>query len=588
MKLLFTLLILLGSAVSQRAFQPTTTLQKETGNNTAAPDSISILTANHAPLGNVSKVPIRSLLYTSASTKVYAALMGWFGKGSHIAVGYDSRNAAQVRKQLEDMKSRGIDGAILAWYGKNSYENATALALKAQAEAMSGFDFALMIDQGTLQWDSMGLSPTDALIAHLNYMADTYYPSPVYMKAGGRPVVFEFALEMYTIDWARVRSSIRGNPLIIFRNPNGWTRPLSDGAYSWEPEKSDLSYLDYFYSQSKIYPLQQTVGSLSPSFNDSLATWTANRYADGQCGQLWLSKAATIAKYWSTVRQLPFVQIATWNDYEEGSTIESGIDNCLSVSAQAEGSTLRWSLSGNGNETTVNHYEVYASKNGTDLMHLGSLPAGAREVDVASYQIPAGAYSAYIKAVGKPSILNQMSNSASVVIASTGVPAAPSPQFSLQPAANSVTVTNAQPASVALQASAQSFKGTLSFSCSAPSWLQCSFAPQNLDVSSGSALTTLVIRAVQAASVDPVAATLLLLLIVGGLSLTRQRRVVAACGVMFIMLFTAACGGGAPQASTAPSSQTSASTSAKVFVIATPSDPSQAPKTIELSVTFLK
>src|SRR3569832_98814 len=156
-----------------------------------------------------------------------------------------------------------------------------------------------MVAHGALVWDSMGLSATDALITHLNYLADTYYATPAYAKINGRPVVLEFAMELETVEWTRVRSSIRGNPMIIFRNPNGWTCPFSDGAYSWEPSKETLSYLDYFYSQATKYPALQTMGSLSPTFNDSLATWSANRYVDGRCGQTWLDKAAETARYYS-------------------------------------------------------------------------------------------------------------------------------------------------------------------------------------------------------------------------------------------------------------------------------------------------
>ena len=100
--------------------------------------------------------------------------------------------------------------SILAWYGAGSnMENLTAPLLRQQAEAHPGFTFAIMVDQGTIQWNSMGLSPTDALIYHLNYVAQNYYPSPAYMRMNGRPVVFEFGLEAWPIDWARVVSSVR-------------------------------------------------------------------------------------------------------------------------------------------------------------------------------------------------------------------------------------------------------------------------------------------------------------------------------------------------------------------------------------------
>ena len=36
-------------------------------------------------------------------------------------------------------------------------------------------------------------------------------------------------------------------------------------------------------------------------------------------------------------KQLPALQLVTWNDYEEGTEIESGIDNCFSLSASVSG-----------------------------------------------------------------------------------------------------------------------------------------------------------------------------------------------------------------------------------------------------------
>lgn len=587
------LLLLLCSSFSfaQTSFIPTTTLSAESGNNTSAPGSIATYTSQHAASGNVSKQPIRELLYAGANTKVFAALMGWFGKSSHIPVGYDSRQPAQVKKQVEDMQSRGIHGAILAWYGMNSYENTTAQELKRQAEAHPGFEFLIMIDQGTLRWDSLGLTPTDTLIAQLNYLADNYYSSPAYTKINGQPVVIEFALEMFTIDWTRVRTSVRGNPMIIFRNPNGWTRPLSDGAYSWEPEKSDLSYLDYFYSQSLKYPAQHTMGSLSPSFNDSLATWSANRYADGRCGQTWLDKAADAAKYYSANKQLKLVQIATWNDYEEGSTVESGIDNCLGVTASVSGNQLSWDLTGIGTENTVHHYTVFASQDGQNLMPVANLPAGTRGFDVGSLTLPAGRYSFFVKAVGKASLLNHMSNAASFTL---GGGSTTSADFSLSTSTAALTVTPAQPASVDLHLTPHNgFADRVTFSCMGlPATAQCSFSPATVSASgTASVSTTLLLRTTQSASLfsstpSGFAGAFLLLSMVLG-AMTKRRRYAPVLAVIALAAGLSGCGGGTPpSSSTSAAGSQSSSTSTMITVIATPSNPASATRTLQLTVTL--
>ncbi|MCU1308267.1 MAG: hypothetical protein JWN45_2962 [Acidobacteriaceae bacterium] len=396
---------------------PTTTLAAETGNNTSASDSVGTFSRGYAATGNMSKLPIRSLVYPGANTKIYAALMGWFGASSHIPVGYKSNDPAQVKKQVEDMQSRGIEGAILAWYGAGgNMENLTAPLLRQQAEAHPGFTFAIMVDQGTIQWNSMGLSPTDALIYHLNYVAQNYYPSPAYMQMNGRPVVFEFGLEAWPIDWARVVSSVQGNPMFIFRNPGGFTHLFTSGAYSWGPA-GGLSYADYFLKIAALNPTVPVYGDGSKGFNDVLASWSANRVVDQQCGQTWLNTLAETGKFYSSTKQLPYLQVATWNDYEEGTSIESGIDNCLSVNATVSGAMLQWSLQGAGLENTLDHYSVFISTDGQNLMPLGDVPTGTYQYDLSSLALGPGNYTLYVKAIAKASLKNQISAAVSYSIA---------------------------------------------------------------------------------------------------------------------------------------------------------------------------
>src|SRR5262249_18158356 len=94
--------------------------------------------------------------------------------------------------------------------------------------------------------------------------------------------------------------------------------------------------------------------------------------------------------------------------YEEGTELESGIDNCLSLSASVAGTYLNWSVS--GNENTVDHYAVYFSSDGQNLLELNTLAAGTHAMDLSPYHVASG--SLYVQAIGKPSIKNQMSAAA--------------------------------------------------------------------------------------------------------------------------------------------------------------------------------
>src|SRR6202007_2129436 len=128
--------------------------------------------------------------------------------------------------------------------------------------------------------------------------------------------------------------------LFLFQNNGGFTHTLSDGSYSWVmPNTTDYgkSYLTSFYDTGMAYPSHQTVGATYKGFNDSLAAWGSGRVMGQQCGQTWLQTFSGINTLYNSGRQLPALQLVTWNDYEEATEIESGISNCLTLSAAAAG-----------------------------------------------------------------------------------------------------------------------------------------------------------------------------------------------------------------------------------------------------------
>ena len=201
------LLALSAAFAAELAIQPTTTLTAETANNTSAADSFSTQSNGNPAPSNISKLPVRSLLYPGATTKIYAHFMPWFGGSNHMWVGYRSDDRTQVKKQVSDMMSRGYDGAIVDWYGpEHARENNTTLYLRDEAETRAGlFTFAVMEDVGSLNScaNSSGCDVTQKLINDLNYAAATYYSSPAYLRIGGRPVMFFFGVDKYAIDWSR-------------------------------------------------------------------------------------------------------------------------------------------------------------------------------------------------------------------------------------------------------------------------------------------------------------------------------------------------------------------------------------------------
>jgi hypothetical protein len=184
---------------------------------------------------------------------------------------------------------------------------------------------------------------------------------------------------------------------------------MSDGSYSWVmPWASDygLGYLQNFYYTGLAFANLETVGAVYKGFNDQLASWGSNRRIDQQCGQTWLKTFSTINSIYNQGTQLPYLQLVTWNDYEEGTEIESGIDSCFGLEASVSGNSLQWNIS--GDESTVDHYNVYSSTDGQNLAQLTQVPVGTYSVDLCSLNLPTDNYQIYVQAMGKPSMANRM------------------------------------------------------------------------------------------------------------------------------------------------------------------------------------
>ena len=391
--------------------QATTTIYAQTTNNTSTADTFLTQTNGNLGATNISKVDIHTLLYPGATTEIYAELQPWFGDKRHMQVGYVSWDPVQVDRQLNDMVSRGITGVVIDWYGPADRTEPTTPAWLAAAEQHPGFKVIIMIDKGAVALSACsGCNPQQTVIYLTNYVLQHYATSPAYATENGKPVITDFDLDLhYTLDWNAIQTATSKNITWIFQGSSGFTHPLSNGSYAWMHATSTLYGMDYltkFYNTAMKLPQDIVWGAGYKGFNDTLASWSLNRVVGQQCGQTWLQTFDMINTYYNSGLQLPILQLVTWNDYEEGTELESGIDNCLTVSASMSGSLLKWSI--NGYENTVDHYTIYFSSDRQNLLELNTVPAGTHSMDLSAFRLGSG--SLYVQAVGKPSIKNHMSS----------------------------------------------------------------------------------------------------------------------------------------------------------------------------------
>ncbi len=583
----FAILPLACFGSSTITIKPVTTLSALTGNNTSAANSFISQTNGNEGAANISKADIHTLLYPGAPTKIYAHLMLWFGGTGHMNVGYSSTSAAQIKRQIDDMVSRGINGVILDWYGPGNAEDQAAQLVMAEAEAHPGFTFAIMVDKGAISKSSCTTcTAQQILIQQLQYVEQEYFPSPAYMRINGRPVVTNFDLDVhYSIDWNALQAAVSSNPVFIFQNNSGFSHLLSGGSYSWVmPTASNfgMSYLNSFYAAGLLLPNLETVGSAYKGFNDTLASWGTGRVMAQQCGQTWLQTFSAINNLYNAANPLSALQLVTWNDYEEGTEIESGIDNCLSMNAQMAGSSLQWSVS--GNENTVDHYTAYISSDGQNLMPLTDLAVGIHNLDLCSYSLPTGHYTIYVQAMGRAGFTNQMSGAVAYAPqCASGAPVSTSPTgITMAASPQSLTISRGDSANIQVTVSPSNgaFSGQVSLSCAnLSSDLSCSFSPSTIIPNSTGAKSTLTISPTSLSSAikpdrsrgrengPPLYFAFYFgsigMVWAGALNKKQLRRIFLLCGICGGILLLSSCGGG----TASPSAPNAAQSSSKTYTV---------------------
>ncbi|HEY2322051.1 MAG TPA: Ig-like domain-containing protein [Thermoanaerobaculia bacterium] len=463
---ILVILLFAAAAQAQLVINPTTTYTAETSKNTSASSMFTdtyfitkqnaTVTNGDAVPHNVSKVDIHAL-YPNNNTKIYAEWQAWWchqtsneqangtlnpatsqhSCSSHIDIGY-SNTQSQVTAEVSDMMSRGFAGAIIDWNGPGTISDTSAGFLRTAAEATGGqFQFAIMIDKGAFGSCVSSGTCTSTGITRVQDVMSRYASSSAYMKTSdSRPIIFFFVdggtvPNNTQIDWASVRSNSGGNPLFLGDGKGNFS--VMDGAYGWENvvltgDRTGITYLDQFYQSatSSANSLKPVVGATFKGFNDKLASWSpappnGPRINFQRCGQTWLNSFSDTRKFYPpATKPLNWIQAVTWDDYEEGTEIETGIDNCVSsVTGGVSGSTLSWKTnfgpdpddpSLTGTEATVHHYTVFISTDAQNLMVLqDNITPGLNTLDLSQYGIGPGNYTLYVKAVGQPSIVNHMS-----------------------------------------------------------------------------------------------------------------------------------------------------------------------------------
>lgn len=230
------------------------------------------------------------------------------------------------------MKLAGIDGVIFDWYGSRDFYDYQVI--KEATESFMwrledlGLDFSVMYEDRTaVQAVELGLATNkiEAAKHDFNYIKETYFTSPRYMKYRNKPFLFVFGPhhiqepEAWDEIFSVFTPSDKPNYLSMWGTAANWVGESSSGEFTWV-DRTHLEAHDHYYW---YYPQfnKMTVGSTYPGF--------INYSEEGGWGlqhdwQIPHNNGDTFIETlnYTHHKDADFIQLITWNDFGEGTMIE--------------------------------------------------------------------------------------------------------------------------------------------------------------------------------------------------------------------------------------------------------------------------
>lgn len=199
---------------------------------------------------------------------------------------------------------------------------------------------------------------------------------------------------------------------------SGGTSTNIEFQYYWGQSGGTIPqyYIDFLVS-AKATPSRIPVMMLKAGFDDSRASWGVAPFRVGakRCGRTFRDIASLIGNYFSTSTQLEYAAIML-NDFEEGTELETGQDNCYTPSLSITGNTANWSLStsdpigGFATINTIQQFDLYYSDGVKYYPLVTGLPNTSTSQPNLDTLVPKGTYTIYTYMMGKPTFFNRLSN----------------------------------------------------------------------------------------------------------------------------------------------------------------------------------
>lgn len=241
---------------------------------------------------------------------------------------YDSSDTSVLEYHLLLMQLAGIDGIIIDWYGLTDVNDYAELhrntTLLIDMAGPLGLEVAICYEDRTvLELEKKGVLE-QGRAAHaageMQWLAEHWFPLDHYVQHHGQPLLLSFGVANMTDDeW---REALRLADVPVAYVSQAKRRPAAAGVFDWPVPSQGLAAQQRFLRATSNEPLVIPVAF--PRFDDIYEQAGLHE----SYGHISDDQGRTFA---TTLRNAvnagaPFVQIATWNDWGEGTSIEPSLE----------------------------------------------------------------------------------------------------------------------------------------------------------------------------------------------------------------------------------------------------------------------
>lgn len=247
---------------------------------------------------------------------------------------YDSNDSALLEYQVFLMKFTGINGVIIDWYGRENFRDYSDIHRNSlnliKHIKKAGLKFAICYEDQSVKHlindkkikisDDLSYAEKEFLWMEKHFFADESY-----LRLNSQPVLLIFGPQHFKKNQWNPIVSVLKNKVQLFTLPHLNKQIQGAGSFGWPPVHGGqkitkevwMNYLEKLYKDHNGKP---TIASVFSQFHDIYEEAGVHKsygYLDSRGGNTF-----EVTFQMALTSSSEIIQVATWNDYGEGTMIE--------------------------------------------------------------------------------------------------------------------------------------------------------------------------------------------------------------------------------------------------------------------------